>query len=172
MPACHNLLSESPVVAWHQAATKYKIASNPRSKGHSWPDSFQFKISHLKSGFRVAALPCRVKLTITVSNPKSELIQSYYRTWTYPYPSDWVLMGSFYAVDIGAEYCEYILAGREGDYTLRGHTFTFTYCKLLLWKIKSVLSFPICWQDKQYVGFIHPSSGILQWTVNYCTLSG
>ena len=26
-------------------------------------------------------------------------------------------MGSFYAVDIGAEYCEYILAGREGDYT-------------------------------------------------------
>ena len=40
-------------------------------------------------------------------------------------------MGSFYAVDIGAEYCEYILAGREGDYTLRGHTFTFTYCKLL-----------------------------------------
>ena len=36
-------------------------------------------------------------------------------------------MGSFYAVDIGAEYCEYILAGREGDYTLRGHTFTFKY---------------------------------------------
>ena len=35
VPACHNLLSESPVVAWHQAATKYKIASNPRSKGHS-----------------------------------------------------------------------------------------------------------------------------------------
>ena len=78
MPACHNLLSESPVVAWHQAATKYKIASNPRSKGHSWPDSFQFKISHLKSGCRVAALPAtvlHVKLTITVSNPKSELIQ-------------------------------------------------------------------------------------------------
>ena len=74
-------------------------------------------------------------------------------------------MGSFYAVDIGAEYCEYILAGREGDYTLRGHTVTFTYCKLLLWKIKSVLSSTIFWQDKQYLEFIHPFSGIMQWTV-------